>query len=168
MWSGQDPSRRKNDMWTSKSNITIKSRPETVWKIWRDVSTWSRWDKGIESSRLLGDFVPGQKLEIKPRKGPKTVAKLLEVRENSAFTDASKFPLATIEFAHTISPDPSGLLVTHTIRIYGPLAFLWSKLVGRKIAADLPESLRELRALAEAMEAGSPSQLKNAEKGSAP
>lgn len=155
-------------MWTRKSSIVVKARPEIVWAIWCDVSNWSRWDKGIANSRMLGDFAPGQKLEIKPRKGPKTIAKILDVKEGSSFTDASNFPLATIEFIHTMEQSPSGLKVTHTIKIYGPLTFLWSRLVGSQIAVELPASLKELRDLAESMEAQSVTRIGNAESRTAP
>lgn len=40
-------------------SMETKAKPETVWRIWSDPSTWSQWNPDVVSARLDGPFASG-------------------------------------------------------------------------------------------------------------
>ena len=51
---------------------------------------------------------------------------------------------------HEMHQDPQGLRLTVTLKVTGPLGFLWRKLVAEKIEANLPTLLKNLAGAASA------------------
>ena len=70
--------------------------------------------------------------------GPRLTLELADVRPNVAFTDITRFPLARMYDVHELIERENGVEVRSTIRVQGPLAFVWRKLVAEKIVAGLP------------------------------
>jgi len=129
-------------MWTKSYSLTTKeATKEQMWKLFSDVNNWHTWDKGVDYAKLEGKFEKGNFFELKPKGGPKVKIQLVETTPNRSFTDFTKFPLAKMYGEHTFIETPEGLKVTTTMRIEGPLAFLWRKIVAQGIVDGLPEEL---------------------------
>jgi hypothetical protein len=131
-------------MWSkSHSIVSTEATKEQMWKLFSDVNSWHQWDKGIEFAKMDGKFEKGNHFQLKPKGGPKVNIELVEVIENSKFTDFTKFPLAKMYGEHSFEETPQGLKITTTMKVKGILTFLWVKLVAQNIVNALPEEMEQ-------------------------
>ena len=138
----------RNGTWSFEHTEATKASPERLWKRYADRASWSEWDHGIESITLDGPFAVGTTGTAKPKRGPATKFEVLEVTEGRSFTEVSFLPLARMRFSHKIDPTPTGADITHRVTISGPLAPLFSRVIGKKVAAELPAAMRRLGSVA--------------------
>jgi hypothetical protein len=126
-------------MWTQSYSKTVKDLSAAqVWKVWSDVDRWHLWQSDIEYARMNGPFESGGSFKFKPRGGPDLTLELSEVRPNALFVDITRFPLARMVDSHELIERDDGLEIKTTIRMEGPLAFLWRKIVGEDVVKSLP------------------------------
>jgi len=131
-------------MWMkSHTLVTREATKEQLWKLFADVDRWHTGEAGIEYARLSGKFEEGSHFILKPKKGPKVKIELVEVIEHRKFVDCTRFPLATMYGEHTYEDTPDGLRMTTTMKVTGPLGFLWRKIVAEEIANALPKEMQE-------------------------
>ena len=131
-------------MWTkSHSVVTKEATKEQMWKLFADVNNWNKWDAGIEYAKMEGKFEKGNCFELKPKGGPQVKIELVEAIENKKFVDFTKFPLAKMYGEHTFEEIADGLRVTTTMKVEGPLSFLWVMLVAKNIVDGLPTEIPE-------------------------
>jgi hypothetical protein len=131
-------------MWKQTySTVTNEVSKEQLWKLFSNVNQWHAWDKGIEYASMEGDFEKGNFFTLKPKGGPKVKIRLVDVVRNKQFTDCTTFPLAKMYGEHIFAEIPEGLRITTTMKVEGPLGFLWRKLVAQGIADALPEETKE-------------------------
>ncbi len=124
--------------WEQTHKMTIQDlKKEDIWRVLENVAEWNTWDKELEFAQLHGPFASGTQFTLRPKGGPKVKIQLYKVEPNKGFTDLTQFPLAKMYGIHEMQETTNGLEFTHTIRIEGPLAFLWRKLVGQGIADGL-------------------------------
>jgi hypothetical protein len=131
--------------WEKTHSLRVKdvSRSQ-IWKVWQDVNQWHLWDTDIEYAKMEAPFREGSQFLLKPKGGPKVKIKLVKVQPQSAFTDLTSFPLAKMYGIHQMRETAEGLEVSHTVRIEGPLSFLWKKMVAEKVAAGLDEQATKM------------------------
>ena len=126
-------------MWEkSYTTITKAITSRQLWSLFSDVNNWHTWDEGIEFASMDGKFEKGNHFILKPKKGPKVKIALVEVVENRKFVDFTKFPLGKMYGEHCFEETAEGLKITTTMRVGGPLGFLWRKLVAEDIVKALP------------------------------
>lgn len=131
-------------MWTkSHSVVTKEITKEQIWKLFADVNQWPSWDKGVEWAQLEGKFEAGNHFMFQPKGGPKLKIRIVEATENKRFTDFTKFPLAKMYGEHSFEETPEGLRLTTTMKVQGPLGFLWRRLVAQKIVDGLPADMEQ-------------------------
>ena len=132
-------------MWTSTYSKVIKSvKKEAVWQRWTDVNHWHEWIPNVESCQLEKPFASGSSFFLKPKGSPSMTVELLNVKRDHSFTGCTRFFGATMYDIHEMHQDPQGIRLTVTLKVTGPLGFLWRKLVAEKIEANLPILLRNL------------------------
>jgi hypothetical protein len=138
-------------MWESTYSKTFADvTKESVWALWADVNHWHEWDHDIEWARMSDAFAEGSRFELKPKGGPRVPIRFSRVEALRGYTDLTKFPLAAMYGIHDMEETPDGLKLTVTIRIEGPLSWLWKKIVAQNVAADMPKQLDSLTAYARA------------------
>jgi uncharacterized protein YndB with AHSA1/START domain len=116
--------------------VVVTTPPETLWRAITDIRRWPEWDPGLQAIELRGELIPGCRYTLKPRGGP-AVAMAIEAMEPPArFVDLAHLPLAKMRGSHEFLAERGGTRVRTTIEIWGPLAFLWDRIVARKIARD--------------------------------
>ena len=140
--------------WEKTHTATVRDlRKDQIWQLWQDVNNWHAWDQELEYCRLESPFVAGSQFTLKPKGGPKVHLTLENVEPCRTFTDRVDFPLARMYSIHELQDTPHGLEVIHRIRVEGPLAFLWRKLVAEKVAAGLEEQTQSMIKRAREMKA---------------
>ena len=115
---------------------------EQIWKLFERVDLWSEWDESVEESALEGEFAAGNFFRFKPKGGPRMRIELIRVEAQRRFTDKTRFFLATMTGDHVFEPCAEGLRMTTTMRVTGPLAWLWVKIVAQGIVDSLPNDMR--------------------------
>jgi len=132
-------------MWSeSYSQLVDGINAEQIWKVWSDVNQWHTWQDDIEYAKLEGDFVTGEVFQFKPKGGPNLNIELTEVKPNSLFIDLTKFPLANMYDSHELIEHGDKLEIKTTIRIEGPLSFLWRKIVAEGVAKGMAAQTNRL------------------------
>ena len=132
-------------MWTKSYSKTVENlNAAEVWTVWTDVNHWHTWQDDIEFAKLNGEFRKGGLIHFKPKGGPNIKLELTEVKPNSVFVDLTRFPLARMFDSHEIIDHGENLEIKSTIRIEGPLSFLWRKLVAENVAKGLEEQTDRL------------------------
>ena len=137
-------------MWSFEHTEQTSASPEDLWQHYCQPTRWPEWDHGTVLVTVDGPLQEGTRGALKPAKGPKAAFTVTEVTPGVSFTDVTKLPLTTLEFAHVIEVVGGTTVFTHRVTMTGLLTPLFSRLVGRTIAADLPAAMRSLATLAEA------------------
>jgi hypothetical protein len=136
--------------WSTEASAVTPATPEHVWALYEQVSAWKAWDHEVESSQLDGPFQAGTTGVLKPKGGPASKFQLTAVERARRFADVTRLPLARLAFEHTLTPIQGGTRIHHRVTIDGPLTFLFSRVIGRKIAAGLPHAVQSLAQAAKA------------------
>ena len=101
------------------------------------LNQWHTWQDDIDHAILQGEFRDGGTLRFKPKGGPDLTLALTDIRPLAAFTDVTRFPLARMYDTHELLDRDDGVEIRTTIRVEGPLSFLWRKLVAENIVKGL-------------------------------
>jgi hypothetical protein len=135
--------------WQCEHSADSDASPEAIWRRYVDVENWNEWSqKGVEESLIDGEFEVGTKGVSKAPNLPKTRFELVAVEPERRFVSKGKLPGGTLLFEHLIEPTDGGSRITHRVSLDGPLAFLWTPVVGRIIEREMPEGVERLAELA--------------------
>jgi hypothetical protein len=135
-----------------EKHIVISAAPEAIFRIYRDVENWSRWDPDTKSSSLNNGLVLGSKGTLTPAKGNTIPMVVTSIQENKRFTVTSKTALFRMDFDHELEPTEGGTRVIHRVKIAGFLKPLLMLMLVPKIEKGLPVTLQRLKAWVETTE----------------
>lgn len=137
-------------MWIKTHKAVAKNvTKEKIWAIWSDINNRHLWDLDTEWAKLDGQFQAGAVFQFKPKGGPKLSMTITECTPNVSFTDCFKAPLCKLYGMHSMKEIDDGLEITTSIKITGALGFLLRKIIGEKVAAEVPAQTQELIKLAQ-------------------
>ncbi len=132
-----------------KSRSTTAS-PERVWSVWSDPNNWSRWNSGIKSAALAGPLVSGATGTMETTRGSKHAVTFTDVVPQRGFKLSTGGPPGTtMTFICEIEPHGVGSMVSQSVALAGPLAFLWGPLMGAQMANHFVPVLDDLARAAE-------------------
>ncbi|MBV8368745.1 MAG: SRPBCC family protein [Candidatus Eremiobacteraeota bacterium] len=132
-----------------KSRATNAS-PERVWSVWSDPNNWSRWNSGIASATLAGPLVSGATGTTETSRGGKHAVTFTDVVPQRGFKLTTGGPPGTtMTFICEIEPHGVGSMVSQSVALNGPLAFLWGPLMGAQMANHFVPVLDDLAKAAE-------------------
>src|SRR4051794_17543442 len=116
-------------MWTSShTNVFKGMKKEDLWERWTDVNHWHEWVPNIEFCHLDKPFRTGSYFTLKPKGAPAVKVELIEVEKEKRFTGCTRFFGATLYDTYEIQNEPQGTRLTVTLKLTGPLGFVWRKL----------------------------------------
>jgi hypothetical protein len=139
----------------ANAEITTDVAAQAFFERWADMATWPEWNTDTEWVRLDGPFRTGATGKLKPKGGPVTRFVVVSLVPGREFTDVSLLVGARLTFQHLVSVGADGrTTVSVSVTIGGPLAFLWTAILGKGIANGLDTDLTRLEAAARA--AGAP------------
>lgn len=131
-------------------SIRIAANRNDVFSIYAKVDEWALWDTEIESATLQGGFSEGSLGKLKPKGGPESKIKLIEVTDNQSFTVECGLPLCKMHFVHILKNTEAGETeVINELRFTGLLAPLFGRIIGKSISKTMPNSLAGLKKYAE-------------------
>jgi hypothetical protein len=136
-------------MWKSEHTQTAIATPEALWKRWTDVANWPEQDSSLESAGINGPFAVGSVITLKPKGSPTVKVKLIEVTPLQSFSSTGSLPLAKLQFDHKANTTTQGIEFTQSVTISGPLAGLFSNLMGKTMGQNLKARMVKLAALLE-------------------
>jgi uncharacterized protein YndB with AHSA1/START domain len=140
----------------SEHRITIAATPQTVFRIYEDVSHWHTWDPDTRAASLDGPFQVGTRGQLTPTQGRTVPMELVAVVPDRLFTVESRIPLFRMLFQHELTPGREGTEVVHRVVFAGLLTLLLGPLLAKRLNAGLPVTLARLKSLAESSGRGGP------------
>jgi hypothetical protein len=134
------------ETWQQQFSIETSASPAAIWRRFRDVAGWKRWNAGIEAIELEGPFQDGTWFTMKPPGQDALRSQLIYVRENEGFIDETRVGDLTVQVAHRIESLPAHRTrITYSVHARGAGAAE----IGPAISSDFPDVLAALVALAE-------------------
>ncbi|QII72330.1 SRPBCC family protein [Apibacter sp. B2966] len=102
-----------------QSTMTANVSSKKVWNLWKDVNNWNKWDEGIQSIRLEGNFQKGGKVFMIGDNPDEIQIEITDVKEEISFSDITKLPFGSIKTHHEIERLEGGnIKLTHKIEAY--------------------------------------------------
>jgi hypothetical protein len=92
----------------------------------------------------MGPFRVGSKITIKPKGSPAVKVVLKRVDVNRGFESVGKLPLAKLQFIHEVSTEGKQTKFTQSVIISGPLAGLFSRMMGKKMEQNLKARMKKM------------------------
>jgi Polyketide cyclase / dehydrase and lipid transport len=143
-------------MWAAEHSIETTASPESIWRLWSDVSTWGDWNADIERIEISGPFAPGSTIEMTPVGQDTVELRIAKASEPDLFVDEADLGEVLVTTFHRIEPlDRERSLVIYRMEITGPAADTVGPELGPEISGDFPETLAALVERAAASEKGS-------------
>lgn len=130
-------------------SIRIAAPRNQIFARYADVASWPTWDSELIDVHLPA-FAHGASGWLKPRQGPKSKIKLVEIKQDRCFTVESALPLCRMQFGHDLADEDGQTRVTHWVCFTGTLAPLFRRLIGKAVARSLPDTLAGLKLACEA------------------
>ncbi|WP_035056097.1 SRPBCC family protein [Andreprevotia chitinilytica] len=110
------------------------------------IADWPQWDAELEAIGIDVPLQAGAAFWLKPRGGPKVAMRIEALVAPHTFVDIARLPLAQFRTRSEFLPADSGTLVRETFEVFGPLAWLWNRLLVRKMAAGAVEEIHQFAA----------------------
>lgn len=132
-------------------SVDISRSAKHIFAIYEDVNSWAQWDPDVEAVGIDGPFVPGTKGWLKPVGAPRTKTTMMHVQPPTAFTVEAKLPLCTLRFEHELDARDEVTVATHRVLFSGPLAPVFSRLIGNKIRKGIGGTMQGLKEYAESI-----------------
>jgi hypothetical protein len=123
----------------------------TIWRLWTDPASWGQWDRGLKRAEANQPLALGATGAITPLSGPAARFEVTGWTEGDGYRFTTRLPLAALVVDRAfVTKEP--VRFVHTVWFEGPLARMWSALLGRRFRAELPPTVAGLARLAEAIE----------------
>jgi hypothetical protein len=130
-------------------SIDIHASAERVYSLYADLTSWPTWDPSVVEVNLPSGLRVGSSGWLRPKDGPRTRISIYEASDGQSFTVQSHLPGCRMLFGHTLQTVAGGVRATHTLSFAGPLAFVFRRLLGAKIASTLSGALQGLKHMSE-------------------
>ncbi len=142
-------------MGTNERSMDTAAPPQTVWRIWSDLATWGEWNPDVVSARLDGPFGPGATGTMTTKAGGTRKIQIAAVEPGRSFRlETTAVPGSRFAFTCTVMPLGSGgARISQGLTMQGPLAPIFSRMMGSRIADSFPAILRGLAGKAEGAQA---------------
>ncbi|MDP9401297.1 MAG: SRPBCC family protein [Actinomycetota bacterium] len=117
----------------AESTVETDADPAAVWAVWSDLALRPRWHPGLAWARLDGPLAPGTIGAWKPERARPVAVRVAEVVPGRRLVLVGTHgpPVARGHYEHEVVPRPgSGSVVTHRMRVTGPLARPIARLFG--------------------------------------
>lgn len=118
--------------------------PSRVFNAWADPVAWPHWDQSIKSVQFTGSTQLGATGRLIPTAGPPSKFTITDLIADRVLTNTSRLPGARLEFIHRVEPRVDDHVVTVIVRVVGPLAGMWDRVLRTSLAGSAPTSVNGL------------------------
>ena len=133
-----------------KSRETSASA-EKVWAIWSDPSGWGEWNPNVTTMDMPSPIKLGAEGVMNTPAGQHHRMKVIDLQPGRSFTlETSVIPLSRFRFACTVERVGGRTQVKQTVKVVGPMGWLFDPMMGDQIAKDFDQVLDGLVKKAEA------------------
>ena len=127
--------------------IDIDAPASKVWATLADVPAWPKWTASVSTAEWVGEsgLAVGHAARLKQPKLRATTWTITAVDEGRSFTWEAKSPGFLITASHVISPRDTGVTVTLSTDISGPMAPIVGAMtakIGKRYVATEAEGLK--------------------------
>ena len=130
----------------SSARATTTHPPQAVFSRWADPATWAEWDPEVAWATCSSPVELGARGRLKPASGPASSFTVSAFEADRVFTYTAKLPGAKLVFEHHVAATEDGIEVAVQIRLDGPMAKVWSALMGAGLRDAAASSLDGLLA----------------------
>jgi hypothetical protein len=132
--------------------FTLDIDRDRLFRALADLKRWPEWDDDIEAVEHEGAPDAGSRFTLRLKDGSAVTLTVAAIEPPSIFVDQAKLPLARMQSRHELLPAEGGRTrLRHVITLSGPLAWLWDRLVARKIVEGLPRQTERMAAHARSL-----------------
>jgi uncharacterized membrane protein len=117
---------------------------------WINLPGHSQWSSNVVSMRVDGPVRLGARGVTVPKKGPKARFVVSDLIDGRIYEDTTSLPGAKLVFRHEAHEESGTTRIVAYATVSGPLAFLWTRIVGPNIRADIQGDLDRLVKIVEA------------------
>jgi len=133
--------------YTYTHSVETDVRPEAIWALYEDVTTWPSWDSQAERVIRDGPFQTGTTGTMKFVGQEPLAYRLAKVETPREFVDETAVGPLVVRVSHLLEPLPDGRTrLTYSADIDGPEDEVQQ--IGPMITGDFPETMASLIALA--------------------
>jgi|SRR6187401_166210 hypothetical protein len=133
--------------YTYTHSVETDVRPEVIWALYEDVTTWPSWDAQAERITRDGPFQAGTTGTMKFAGQDPLDYRLRKVEPLREFVDETPVGPLVVRVSHLLEPLSDGRTrLTYSAEIEGPQDE--AQQVGPMITADFPETIASLIAVA--------------------
>lgn len=110
---------------------------EKVWAIWADTSTWGQWNPNVTTMDMPAPVALGKEGVMNTPPGQHHQMKVVEFEPGRSFTlETSVIPLSRFRFTCSVEPAGGRTRVKQTVKVVGPMGWLFDPMMGDQIAKD--------------------------------
>jgi len=133
-----------------KSRETTASS-DRVWAIWSDPSNWGEWNPNVTTMEMASPLKLGAEGVMNTPAGQHHHMKVIDLQPGRSFTlETSVIPLSRFHFVCTVEPAGSKTRISQSVKVVGPMGWLFDPMMGDQIAKDFDGVLDGLAKKAEA------------------
>jgi uncharacterized protein YndB with AHSA1/START domain len=124
---------------------------EKVWAIWTDTTTWGEWNPNVTTMEMPAPVALGKEGLMNTPAGQHHQMKVVAFEPGRSFTlETSVIPLSSFQFTCRVEPAGGKTRVTQSVKVVGPMGWLFDPMMGDGIAKDFDTVLDGLVEKAEA------------------
>ena len=128
---------------------TTSATPESIWRVWTDVTNWKAWDSGLKDAFLDEPFKLYATGTIVSLEGRKSKFVITEYVEGESYVMKTKLPLGSLYVKRYLTIEGGRTTFTHEVWFKGLTKGLFAKAFGGKFRAMLPEVLKNIKQIVE-------------------
>jgi len=135
--------------WEIETSAMTTSKPNAIWKLWTQVSSWPTWSADLEWANLDGLFTIGSSGSLKPKGWPVSKFQLSHVDVDRRFETVSKLPFTQLIFDHKILEENGKFRLSYHVTVSGLLAPPLYFTMRPMLKKGLPENLKRFAEMTE-------------------
>jgi uncharacterized membrane protein len=130
----------------------VSAPPEEVWRLFVDMERWPEMTKSVRKVRRVdnGPLRVGSEAIVEQPRLPRARWRVTELEPGHSFTWETTSGGVTTAGGHVVDADGQGSVITLTLRMHGPLAWLTGAFLGRLSRRYLSMETEGFRRTAEA------------------
>jgi hypothetical protein len=132
------------------TSVETTASPDSVWRVWSDMSTWGDWNPNVSTMDWQGGFLSGSSGVMNTKAGQHHNMQLVDVQPGRGFGLLTKVvPGTQFRFNCRIEPAGAKTKISQTVEVGGPLGPVMGGMLGPQVSKEFGTLLSNLARKAE-------------------